>query len=190
MLRRIDRIILRVPALPGAVRYYRDVLGMKLLHQDNRAAGFLMSDGETEIVLQADPDQPAEEIYYLVDDVRNLYSRREELRLKFVQPPRQSARGYFAAVKDPFGNVLMLLDRSTASGGGDVSRKTGAPTMLFAGVEATVPAKRRILIKLYEEVGRTADDLPYTPDFERLYSPYADQHPEPKPTRARCGGIC
>ena len=99
MLRRIDRIILRVPALPGAVRYYRDVLGMKLLHQDNRAAGFLMSDGETEIVLQADPDQPAEEIYYLVDDVRNLYSRREELRLKFVQPPRQSARGYFAAVK-------------------------------------------------------------------------------------------
>ena len=40
MLRRIDRIILRVPALPGAVRYYRDVLGMKLLHQDNRPRGF------------------------------------------------------------------------------------------------------------------------------------------------------
>ncbi len=183
MLRRIDRIILRVPALPGAVRYYRDVLGMKLIRQDNRAAGFLMSDGETEIVLRADPDQPAEEIYYLVDDVRDLYSRREKLQLKFVQPPRQSAQGYFAAVKDPFGNVLMLLDRSTATSGANATEDGAAPTMLFSGVEAAVPAKRRILIKLYEEVGRTADDLPYTPDFERLYTPYVAQHPEPKPTR-------
>jgi catechol 2,3-dioxygenase-like lactoylglutathione lyase family enzyme len=183
MLRRIDRIILRVPALPGAVRYYRDVLGMKLIHQDNRAAAFLMSDGKTEIVLRADPDQPAEEIYYLVDDVRNLYSRREKLQLKFVQAPRQSARGYFAAVKDPFGNVLMLLDRSTAAGGASVTEDGAAPTMLFSGIEAAVPAKRTILIQLYEEIGRTADDLPYTPDFERLYSPYAARHPEPKPTR-------
>src|SRR5579872_381124 len=183
MLRRVDRIILRVPALPGAVHYYRDVLGMKLVREDHRSASFLMSDGETEIVLRADPDQPAEEIFYLVADVRDLYSRREKLQLKFVQPPRQAARGYSATVKDPFGNVLTLLDRTAASAGANVTEDGAGPNMLFAGIEATVPAKRTVLIKLYEEVGRTADDLPYTPDFERIFLAYTDQHPEPKPTR-------
>ena len=183
MLRRIDRIILRVPALPSAVRYYTDVLGMKLLSEDNRAAAFLMADGITEIVLRADPDQPAEEIYYLVDDVRRLYANREQLQLKFVHPPRQAARGYRAAVKDPFGNVLMLLDRTTAPAGANAAEDAASPTMLFAGIEPTIPAKRRLLASVYEQIGRTADDLPYTPQFEELYNLYAVQHPDPKPTR-------
>jgi catechol 2,3-dioxygenase-like lactoylglutathione lyase family enzyme len=183
MLRRVDRIILRVPALPGAVHYYRDVLGMKLVSQDKQAASFLMSDGETEIVLRTDPDQQAEEIFYLVENVRDLYSRRDALQLKFVQAPRQAGRGYRAAVKDPFGNVLTLLDRSTASAGASSPEDGASPTTLFAGIEPAVPAKRQLLIKLYEEVGRTADDLPYTPDFERLFTPYTAAHPEPHPTR-------
>ena len=183
MLLRIDRILLRVPALAGAVHYYRDVLGMKLLRQDNQTASLLMGDGATELVLRADPEQPAEEIYYLVDDVRDLYNRRQQLQLKFVQPPRQATRGYRAAVKDPFGNVLLLLDRTTESAGGNATEDAAAPTMLFSGVEASVPAKRELLVRLYQEVGRTADDLPYTPQFEKLYDLYSVQHPQPKPTR-------
>jgi catechol 2,3-dioxygenase-like lactoylglutathione lyase family enzyme len=183
MLRRIDRIILRVAALPGAVHYYRDVLGLKLLHQDRQSANFQLADGSTEIVLRADPDIPAEEIYYLVDDVRDLYARREQLQLKFVHAPRQTARGFRAVVKDPFGNILMLLDRTTAAAAGDAAEDAAAPTALFAGVEPALPAKREVLAKLYEEVGRTADDLPYTPQFEKLFGLYAAQHAEPKPTR-------
>jgi catechol 2,3-dioxygenase-like lactoylglutathione lyase family enzyme len=183
MLRKIDRIILRVPALAGAVRYYRDILGMKLLREDKQSASFAMADGVTELVLRSDADQPAEEIYYLVDDVRDLYARREELQLKFVHPPRQATRGYRAAVKDPFGNVLLLLDRTTAGAGSQAVEDGAAPTMLFGGVEEHVPAKRQLLAKLYEEIGRTADDLPYTPEFERLFTSYAAQHPDPKPTR-------
>ncbi|MGD0389829.1 MAG: VOC family protein [Tepidisphaeraceae bacterium] len=183
MLLRIDRILLRVPALAGAVHYYRDVLGMKLLRQDNQTASLLMGDGATELVLRADPEQPAEEIYYLVDDVRDLYNRRQQLQLKFVQPPRQATRGYRAAVKDPFGNVLLLLDRTTESAGGNATEDAAVPTMLFSGVEASVPAKRELLVRLYQEVGRTADDLPYTPQFEKLYDLYSAQHAPPKPTR-------
>ena len=133
MLRRIDRIILRVPTLASTVGYYRDILGMKLLQQDSRAAALLMSDGVTEIVLRADPDQPAEEIYYLVDSVRDLYARRDKLQLKFINPPRPTAHGYRAAVKDPFGNVLMLLDRTTARAGANATEDTATPTMLFWG---------------------------------------------------------
>jgi hypothetical protein len=142
-----------------------------------------MADGITELVLRSDPDQPAEEIYYLVDDVRDLYARREQLNLKFVQPPRQATRGYRAAVRDPFGNVLLLLDRTTASAGAASVEDGAAPMALFAGVEPAVPAKRKVLIQLYEQIGRTADDLPYTPEFERLFDSYAAQHSEPKPTR-------
>src|SRR5438270_3136220 len=101
MLRTIDRIILRVPGLASAVAYYRDVLGLKLVRQDARVANFKLPDGATELVLHADPDQPAEAVYYRVDDVRDLYRRRADLKLAFTGAPTQVARGYRAAAKDP-----------------------------------------------------------------------------------------
>ena len=184
MLRRIDRLIFHVDALPGAVTYYRDVLGLKLLRQDAHAAGFLMSDGQTELILRDDPDQPGDEIYFLVDDVRDLYARREELQLKFVQSPRQTARGFRAGVRDPFGNVLLLLDRTTEGAGGSAVEDAASPRMLFAGVEERLPTRREALTQIYVQIVRTADDLPYTPQFEQLYGLYTAAVPDPKPTHA------
>ena len=181
MLRRIDRVIIRVPSLASAVRYYRDVLGLKLAREDGQVAALMMADGVTELVLRADPDQP-EEIYYLVDNVRDLYKRRDELKLKFVQSPRPAARGYRAAVKDPFGNVLLLLDRSTQDAGATAVEDAATPTGLFAGVEIKVVVKQKLLVRLYEQIGRTADDLPYTPQFEELFKQYAAGYSDPKPT--------
>src|SRR6186713_1860392 len=106
MLRKVDRIVLRVPGLPAAVAYYRDVLGLKLVRQDARLASFRLADDSAELVLHTDPDLPG-------DDVRDLYKRRAELKLAFTAPPAQVARGYRATVRDPFGTVLLLLDRST-----------------------------------------------------------------------------
>ena len=146
-----------------------------------------MADGETELVLHVDEDLPDEAVYYLVDDVRDLYKRRDALNLKFSAPPAQVSRGYRATVKDPFGNVLLLLDRTTdkASGRRVVEDAKGAGTgSLFAGVPQRVAVKRDALMAAYEQIGRTADDLPYTPHFESLYSAYAAQHGEPRPTRA------
>jgi catechol 2,3-dioxygenase-like lactoylglutathione lyase family enzyme len=186
MLRRIDRIILPVPALPGAVRYYRDVLGLPLLREEKQRASFLMADGVTQLVLRADSEQSGEEIYYLVEDVRDLYTRREQLQLKFVQPPRQAPHGYRAAVKDPFGNVLLLLDRSTPAGAKAAVEDAGAPAVLFAGVEVMEPqlaSGRDLLIQIYQQIGRTADDLPYTPQFEELYRQYSARQDGPRPTR-------
>jgi catechol 2,3-dioxygenase-like lactoylglutathione lyase family enzyme len=185
MLRRIDRLIFAVPALPGAVRYYRDVLGLALRRQEKQRASFLMADGITELVLRADSDQSAEEIHFLVDDVRDLYARREQLQLKFVHPPRQSPQGYLAAVKDPFGNVLRLLDR-TAPPAGPAADDAAAAGALFAGVELIEPqpaGQRDLLIQIYQQIGRTADDLPYTPQFEELYRQYSARQPKPRPTR-------
>jgi len=183
----VDRILVRVESLEAAVRYYRDVVGLKLVRQDPRLASFRLGDGETELVLHNDADLPDQATYYLVDSVKELYARREALRLKFAGPPQPVSRGFRATVKDPFGNVLLLLDRSAEGQGGggakDVVEDGKAPGTLFAGVEQRVAVKRGLLIELYEKTARTADDLPYTPHFETLYKSYASGHAEPKPTR-------
>ena len=184
MLRKIDRVIVRVPGLASAVAYYRDVLGLKLVRQDARVANFRLSDESTELVLHSDPDLPADAVYYLVDDVRDLYRRRAQLRLAFTGPPTQVSRGYRATVKDPFGTVLLLLDRSTEHSGGSQIEDASTSQTLFAGVEARVAAKREALCEVYRKIGRTADDLPYTPHFEKLYLTYTNAYAEPKPTRA------
>ncbi len=183
MLRKIDRILLRVPHLDSAVHYYRDTLGLRLIKQDARLATLELRDADTELVLHADPDLPAEATYYLVDSVRDLYARRAELKLTFVSPPSPISRGFRATVKDPFGNVLLLLDRAGADqSSGSMEDAKGPVGGLFAGVEVRSSVMRDELIKAYEAIGRTADDLPYTPHFESLYGRYARAF-DPKPTR-------
>jgi catechol 2,3-dioxygenase-like lactoylglutathione lyase family enzyme len=185
MLRKVDRVVLRVPGLPAAVTYYRDVLGLKLIRKDARVASFKLPDQDAELVLHTDPDLPGDAVYYLVDDVRDLYRRRGQLKLTFTSAPVQASRGYRATVRDPFGTVLMLLDRSTESSGAAAVEDGKAPDAgaLFAGVEQKVQAKRDVLVKAYEQMGRTADDLPYTPHFETLYKGYAAFFGDRPPTR-------
>ena len=182
MLRKIDRILLRIPSLPAAVRYYTQVLGLQLLKEDHRLASLKFPDSDTELILHTDPDLPAEATYYRVDDVRDFYARRAELKMAFVSPPSQASRGWRATVKDPFGNVLLIIDRTADH---PVAIEDAKPAgALFAGVEPRVEANRSALIAGYAQIGRTADDLPYTPHFETLYRMYADSMPDPKPTRA------
>jgi catechol 2,3-dioxygenase-like lactoylglutathione lyase family enzyme len=180
MLRRVDRILLRVPSLPAGIGYYRDVLGMTLTHQSPSHAAFSL--GDAELLLHAQDDQPDEATYFLVDDVRKLYERREELKLHFLAPPVPASRGWRCAVKDPFGNVLLLIDQSTAA---SAAREVPAPAgSLFSGIESKATIHRDLLVNLYTTIGRTADDLPYTPHFESLYESYIAEMPDPKPSRS------
>jgi len=185
VLRKVDRILLPVESLEAAVRYYRDVVGLKLVKQDPRLASFRLGDGETALVLHNDADLPDQATYYLVDSVRDLFARRDDLKLKFAGPPTPVSRGFRATVKDPFGNVLLLLDRTAADTAASqaIVEDAKPPGALFAGVEQRVSVKKDLLINLYEKTARTADDLPYTPHFETLYQSYLTGHGEPKPTR-------
>ena len=112
---------------------------------------------------------------------------RDALRLRFQGLPTRVARGFKATVKDPFGTVLLLLDRDDApaeQASAPLAPETAAtPHALFPGVEAKLSPKRRELAKLYESAGRTADDLPYTPQFETIHAAYAALYPEPQPAR-------
>jgi len=174
---------MRVPNLSGAVAFYRDVMGLKLLRQDARLASLALPEGGGELVLHVDPDLPGEAVYYLVDDVRAMHQKRGELKLQFISGPSAIARGYAATIKDPFGNVLMILDR-TSEGSATVEDASTSTGSLFSGVEARITPKRALLVKLYEKIGRTADDLPYTPHFESIYNAYVAELSEKNVTRA------
>lgn len=183
MLRSVDRVIVRVSSLAAAIAYYRDILGLTLVRHETHVASFRLNNSATELVLHDDPDLPAEATYYLVDDVRELFRRRAELKLTFAGPPAPSVHGYRAEAKDPFGNVLRLLDRTTAASGGSAVEDVRPVGGLFSGVEPHFTVKREALVQAYEKLGRTADDLPYTPHFETLYLDYAAAFGEIKPSR-------
>src|ERR1041385_9063207 len=117
--------MVRVPNVAAAVKFYCDVMGMKLLKEQKGAAALQFAQGEGEMVLHDDPDLPAGEIYYLVDDVRRLFENRNQLKLRFLRPPQAGAKGYRATIKDPFGNVMIVVDRS--SGGGELLEDGKAP---------------------------------------------------------------
>lgn len=182
MLQRIDRMLRRVSHLPSAVRYYTQTMGLTLVHQSPRIATLRFPTDQSELVLHDDPSLPDEAIYFLVDNVRDLHARRQELGLVFTGPPTQTARGYWAVIKDPFGNTLLIIDRSHGNSATTEDTRSAGGS-LFADVVSPVAPKRQILHDLYEKIGRTADDLPYTPQFESLFNAYIAQHPDPKPTR-------
>lgn len=183
MLAGVDRVLLRVASLEAAVAYYRDTLGMKLLRHEKRAAAFAL--GEAELILHDSPDLPTQAVYFRVGDVKKIHGDREKLKLRFAGPPATVTRGHSATVKDPFGNVLLLLDRTKegSAAAGEIESAAPASGTLFSGVEVRVEVKRDALIAAYQKVGRTADDLPYTHHFESLYDAYLKAFTSAKPTR-------
>ncbi|MEM6314374.1 MAG: VOC family protein [Planctomycetota bacterium] len=175
----LDRLLLRVQNVPAAAKFWAGTFGLETVRSDEQIALLKFKEGG-EVLLHADADLPAEGVFIRVDSVKAMYDARAELRLTFTSPPTRIARGYRATIKDPFGNVLLILDRSVDEKAAEDARSSGA---LFPGVETPVAPKREALAKLYEEVGRTADDLPYTPHFEALHERYAQQFNDPQPTR-------
>lgn len=179
----VDRLVIRVANVAAAAAYYRDVMRLPVVREGQSFATLRLGDGR-EVLIHDDPDLPEEAVFLLVDDVRDLYRRRDELRLKFAGPPGRVSRGYKATAKDPFGSVLLLIDRTLESAANEASPETAqTPHALFPGVRQKLQPKRDVLASLYEKAGRTADDLPYTPQFERVHADYAATFPEPQPDR-------
>jgi catechol 2,3-dioxygenase-like lactoylglutathione lyase family enzyme len=186
MLQRVDRLLYRVESVPSATRYWHAALGLHIVHQTEKLAVLRFPEGGVEVVLHDDPALPASAVYFLVESVREVFERRGELQLSFVAPPVQASRGFRAVARDPFGNVLLLIDRSLHNGDSlpAIPEDAKPPGSLFADVELKTEPRRELLSALYERTGRTADDLPYTPHFESIYEGYIRELPEPKPSRA------
>ena len=135
MFRKIDRILLRVPSLPPAVRFYTQTMGLRLIKQDKRLASLaFIDDPDVELILHTDEDLPAEATYYRVDDVRDLYTRRADLKLTFVSPPTRLSLMFTDIAPAAFlasnTSVALVIDSSSTKG----SRQLRCAMMLSCGV--------------------------------------------------------
>jgi lactoylglutathione lyase len=111
MLQRIDCVMFRVDDIDSAVAFYRDVMGLVPRWRDGNQAGleFPGTPG-AELVLHSDPDIPAFDVNYEVEDVTAALPTLVEAGCRVVAGPFPIAIGNCAVITDPFGNSLTLLD--------------------------------------------------------------------------------
>jgi lactoylglutathione lyase len=110
LFRKVDCIRLPVPDLEAALAFYRDALGHELNWRTATAVGLRMRDSDAEIVLHTEGGAPETDL--LVDDVDAAVAAMEAAGGSVVHGPFEIAIGRCAVVRDPFGNVLVVLDMS------------------------------------------------------------------------------
>jgi catechol 2,3-dioxygenase-like lactoylglutathione lyase family enzyme len=109
LFRKLDNLLLRVADLDAAIAFYRDQLGHRLLWRSAEAVGFALPDTDAELVVHL---HIGPETDVLVDDVDDAFNLFLNAGGEAVEAPFEIAIGRCARVRDPFGNVLVILDQS------------------------------------------------------------------------------
>jgi catechol 2,3-dioxygenase-like lactoylglutathione lyase family enzyme len=109
LFRKLDNILLRVADLDAAIAFYRDQLGHRLLWRSAEAVGFALPNTDAELVVHL---HIGPETDVLVDDVDDAFNLFLNAGGEAVEAPFEIAIGRCARVRDPFGNVLVILDQS------------------------------------------------------------------------------
>lgn len=125
LFRKLDNHLLRVGDLDAAIAFYRDGLGHPLLWRDRDAAGFALPETDAELVVHL---RIGPETDILVEDVDSAFAAFLNAGGSAVEPPFDITIGRCARVRDPFGNVLVILDQSKG-------RLTTSPDGEVTGVE-------------------------------------------------------
>jgi catechol 2,3-dioxygenase-like lactoylglutathione lyase family enzyme len=109
VFRKIDCTLLHTPDLAAAIDFYQGRLGQKLIWKSDEAAGFEMPDAEAELVVHT---RLGPETDLVVNCVAEAFDQLIAAGASCITPPFDIAIGKCAVLKDPFGNVLTILDRS------------------------------------------------------------------------------
>jgi predicted enzyme related to lactoylglutathione lyase len=109
VLRSVDAVTIKVPDLEAGLRFYRDVLGHRLLWRNDAIgqAGLALPDAETEIVLTT---EHSSEPNWLVDAVDRAVETFRANGGAVLVDTTDIPVGHIAVVADPFGNTLVLID--------------------------------------------------------------------------------
>jgi len=110
LFRKVDCVRMPVTDLEAALAFYRDRLGHELVWRTATSAGLRMPDGDAEIVVHTEGGWTETDL--LVDSVDDAVARVVDAGGSVAQPPFEIAIGRCAVVRDPFGNMLVVLDMS------------------------------------------------------------------------------
>ena len=111
LLKRVDAVTVKVPDLDAALAFYRDCLGHPLRWRNDAIgqAALGMPDSDTEIVLTI---KHAYEPNWLVESADAAAVAFASAGGTVLVDPVEIPVGRLVVVRDPFGNVLTLLDLS------------------------------------------------------------------------------
>lgn len=110
MLRKIDCVMVRVDDLAAGADFYARNLGLRVLWRDESSVGMGLPETDAEVVLHT-MELPAEwAVHYLVDDVRAAVRAWRAAGRVVRREPFEIAVGWCAALADPFGNAVCIID--------------------------------------------------------------------------------
>ncbi len=107
LFKKVDAVVIKVPSIEAGLEFYCKKLGHTLLWKKEDTAAVAM--GESELVLSTKMD-PETDI--LVESVVEAVKVIVDAGGELVFGPEEIPVGKVGVVKDPFGNVLTLVDLS------------------------------------------------------------------------------
>lgn len=123
LFRRVDAVTVPVPDLDAGLRFYGQALGHRLKWRNDAVgqAGLELSDGDSELVLTT---RQTYEPNWLVDRVEDAVKILVGHGGQLIMGPVDIPVGHAAAVRDPFGNPLLIVDLSRGPYPTDGSSRT------------------------------------------------------------------
>lgn len=117
-LLKIDNIMHKVSDLQKAEKFYSEVLGLEKLWADEKAQmiGFKLEQSDSEIVITSDPNMPAFDWSFLVEDVVVFVEDFKKQGYKIETEPVEARCGKYAVLLDPDGNKIPIIDLTKFGG--------------------------------------------------------------------------
>jgi hypothetical protein len=183
MIDGLDRICLRVRDLNSAAAHWT-ALGATITHRDTNRIELRLNDS-TPLMLHQDASLPDLATVLRVRCVRSMHREASRLGVMFLREPFRGRRGWIGTIRTADGQIVQVADHDDQSAAGAstlaATSTSPPPPDLFGnnagGHDRALPrvaADRDRLDAIYVGIGRTADDLPYTPEFEQLFADYAE----------------
>jgi catechol 2,3-dioxygenase-like lactoylglutathione lyase family enzyme len=111
---RIGHVLYPADDVDEAVRFYRDILGLKVKFQDGER--FAALDGEGTTLAIAGPQERvvgAPAVSFKVDDVAAMVHRLTAAGARLIRGPEEGPHEIRAVLRDPAGNPLVLYAART-----------------------------------------------------------------------------
>jgi predicted enzyme related to lactoylglutathione lyase len=106
----VDCIMVQVPCIEEGLSFYRDKLGHALIWRTRDSAGLRLPETETELVIYT--EKRGVEVDMLVDSADSAAERWRKSGGTVTVAPFDIPIGRCAVIRDPWGNQLVILDKS------------------------------------------------------------------------------
>ena len=104
--------MLFVSDLEGSANFYRDILGLRQVwnDQEHGMIGFTFQESDLEVVIHSDSSIPNPSVSFLVKNVEEFCEEYKKKGYNVVKEPFEVRCGKYAVLADPDGNELPIID--------------------------------------------------------------------------------